>query len=125
MASPESSRGAGRESAPGLWIRVVPAIALALTGLFTGTFLVAPICYWQGRQMSRGSSFIPLAYSRAAAGWHGLAFALGWIWVALWLVFAMGLFRRRASLAWAAPSAIIFVGCAWYATTVAYACNPF
>lgn len=106
----------------GTWLLT---FAAGLTALICGAGLVAPVCYWQGRMLVRGTEpgLTPMAWRAADGPAYALLLALAAVWAALWLMHAMRVRRLRLSLLHAAIPMAVFLWAAWQASRMAYACN--
>lgn len=109
-------------AAAGRWAQCV---LLTVSAYVAGTCLVAPICYWQGRILVRGTKLMPLAWSPDVEPLMWLMILLFVGWTALWSLYLLRQLRLGSGLYMVAPPLGVFVWSALDASVMAYSCNIF
>lgn len=105
--------------------RWVQCVLLSGSAYIAGVCLVGPVCYWQGRILSRGNGLVPLAWTPDVEPlmWFMLFLFAGW--AALWSLYLLRQLRCRSGLFLAAPPIVVFGWSALDASVMAYSCNTF
>lgn len=98
---------------------------LTASAVIGGPALVSPVCYWQGRLISRGDPFTPSAWDPNAEPTHWFLLCIGIAWAGLWAWFAFAQLRRPLGWLAVAVPLVAFVWWALEASRMSYACNPF